>query len=88
LLVIDLAETSVSDVTAATLASIPNLSSINLAGTRVTDAGIARLRFPEAESVLIIGDGQVSEAAIQALQSKYPNCRVEKIANKKKIGAR
>jgi hypothetical protein len=52
------------------------LVGVNLSRTRVSDAGLARFRIPPSLVKITVSDTKVSDAAVEAIEWRYPDCHI------------
>ena len=55
---------------------LPSLESINLYGTKVTDAGVSRLSTLPNLKRLYLWQTAVTPAAVKTLKEKLPDCEI------------
>ena len=58
------------------LKGIANLKSLNLNGTKITDAGLVHLKGLTKLKVLDLGNTKTTPAGIKSLQEALPDCRI------------
>lgn len=73
---IELTSTPFGDLAAGTAATLTNLVELQLRGTRLTDAGLAKLHPLHQLEALHLGYTQVTPAGVAAFQLANPRCRV------------
>ncbi|MDP7206464.1 MAG: hypothetical protein QGH11_12895, partial [Pirellulaceae bacterium] len=70
--------TNLTDEGMATLATLTQLTSLNLVGARISDAGLGQLAPLVALRQLQISNAPVSDEAVKRLQEALPDCRIRR----------
>ena len=58
------------------LRALPRLQTLNLGGTKVTDAGLLYLKGLGSLETLNIRNTQVTDEGVKMLQEALPNCKI------------
>ena len=60
------------------LKGLTNLQSLNLHGTKITDAGLAHLKGMTSLESLTLSNTKVTSAGVKHLQTALPKCKIRK----------